>query len=78
MPTTQESKLELMRPLTSIWMTYMVFDNNAGIALDFFGELLFKHYTSESSPRPEFKDSEAADSSRFYSVECVRGFRASG
>ncbi len=38
---------------------YMVFDNNADRALEFFQELLFKHYVSEALPRPEFKDSDA-------------------
>jgi hypothetical protein len=37
---------------------YMVFDNNAERALEFFQELLFKHYASEPGSRPEFLDSE--------------------
>jgi hypothetical protein len=36
---------------------YMVFDNNAERAVDFFQELLFKHYSSEAGPRPEFHTS---------------------
>jgi hypothetical protein len=38
---------------------YMVFDNNAGRALEFFQELLFKHYASEQAVKPEFNDSDA-------------------
>jgi hypothetical protein len=37
---------------------YMVFDNNADRALEFFQELLFKHYASETGTRPVFQDSE--------------------
>lgn len=37
---------------------YMMFDNNAGRALEFFQEILFKHYTSEPGARPEFRDSD--------------------
>jgi len=37
---------------------YMVFDNNADRALEFFQELLFKHYASEDMTKPEFKDSD--------------------
>ncbi|MDR3703865.1 MAG: hypothetical protein P4L56_29720 [Candidatus Sulfopaludibacter sp.] len=36
---------------------YMVFDNNADRALEFFQELLFKHYASEAGSRPEFQNS---------------------
>ena len=36
---------------------YMVFDNNADRALEFFQELLFKHYASEGTTKPEFHDS---------------------
>ena len=37
---------------------YMVFDNNSDRALEFFQELLFKHYASETLPKPEFKTSD--------------------
>ena len=37
---------------------YMVFDNNAERAIDFFEQLLFKHYLSEASDKPGFEDSE--------------------
>jgi len=37
---------------------YMVFDNNADRALEFFQELLFKHYASEAGAKPEFQDSD--------------------
>jgi hypothetical protein len=37
---------------------YMVFDNNAERALEFFQELLFKHYASEAGAKPEFSDSD--------------------
>ncbi len=36
---------------------YMVFDNNADRALEFFQELLFKHYSSEADEKPEFPNS---------------------
>jgi hypothetical protein len=33
---------------------YMVFDNNAERAVEFFQELVFRHYQSETTPKPEF------------------------
>ena len=38
---------------------YMVFDNNAERAIEFFGQLLFKHYSSESGERPRFDDADS-------------------
>jgi hypothetical protein len=38
---------------------YMVFDNNAERAVQFFQELIFRHYHSESTPKPEFETSDA-------------------
>ena len=38
---------------------YMVFDNNAERAIEFFGQLLFKHYSSESGERPQFDDADS-------------------
>ncbi len=38
---------------------YMVFDNNSARATEFFEQLLFKHYSSESADKPEFEDAEA-------------------
>src|ERR1700683_2145581 len=38
---------------------YMVFDNNAERAVEFFRELIFRHYRSETTARPEFGDSDA-------------------
>lgn len=38
---------------------YMVFDNNAERAVQFFQELIFRHYRSEESAKPEFKTSDA-------------------
>ncbi len=37
---------------------YMVFDNNADRALEFFQELLFKHYSSELGTKPKFRNSD--------------------
>lgn len=37
---------------------YMVFDNNAARAVEFFQELLFKHYRSETVAKPEFANSD--------------------
>jgi hypothetical protein len=37
---------------------YMVFDNNAAKAVDFFQELVFRHYKSETTPRPPFESSD--------------------
>jgi hypothetical protein len=37
---------------------YMVFDNNAERAVQFFQELVFRHYCSEPTPKPEFKNSD--------------------
>ena len=37
---------------------YMVFDNNAEKAVQFFQELIFRHYKSETTPKPEFATSE--------------------
>lgn len=36
---------------------YMVFDNNAERAIEFFRELVFRHYRTEPPPRPDFSDS---------------------
>jgi hypothetical protein len=36
---------------------YMVFDNNAERAVEFFQELVFRHYKSEPTPKPEFSNS---------------------
>ena len=38
---------------------YLVFDNNAGRAVEFFQELIFRHYTPEPSSKPEFGTSDA-------------------
>ena len=38
---------------------YMVFDNNADRAIEFFQELIFRHYRSEEADKPEFPTSEA-------------------
>jgi hypothetical protein len=38
---------------------YMVFDNNAERAVHFFQELIFRHYRSETTARPEFETSDA-------------------
>ena len=38
---------------------YMVFDNNADRAIEFFEQLLFKHYASETAEKPEFECSES-------------------
>jgi hypothetical protein len=37
---------------------YMVFDNNADRALAFFQELIFKHYSSATGTKPDFRDSD--------------------
>ena len=37
---------------------YMVFDNNAAKAVDFFQELVFRHYKSEAIQRPPFESSD--------------------
>jgi hypothetical protein len=37
---------------------YMVFDNSADRAVEFFKELLFRHHKSEPAPRPEFETSD--------------------
>ena len=37
---------------------YMVFDNNADRAVQFFQELLFRHYSSEATSKPEFSSSD--------------------
>jgi len=36
---------------------YMVFDNNSERAVEFFQELVFRHYKSETTPKPDFSDS---------------------
>lgn len=38
---------------------YMVFDNNADRAIEFFEQLIFKHYSSEMNEKPEFEDAES-------------------
>jgi len=38
---------------------YMVFDNNAERAVQFFQELIFRHYRSEESEKPEFATPDA-------------------
>lgn len=38
---------------------YMVFDNNAERAVQFFQELIFRHYRSEATAKPEFEISDA-------------------
>lgn len=38
---------------------YMVFDNNAERAVEFFQELIFRHYRSEGTAKPEFETSDA-------------------
>jgi len=38
---------------------YMVFDNNAERAVQFFQELIFRHYRSQPASKPEFKTSDA-------------------
>ncbi len=38
---------------------YMVFDNNAERAVQFFQELIFRHYRSEATSKPEFETSDA-------------------
>jgi hypothetical protein len=38
---------------------YMVFDNNAERAIEFFEQLLFKHYSSEGTEKPHFSDSKS-------------------
>ncbi len=37
---------------------YMVFDNNAERAVQFFQELIFRHYRSEPTAKPEFKTAD--------------------
>jgi hypothetical protein len=37
---------------------YMVFDNNADKAMEFFQELVFRHYKSETTAKPLFEHSE--------------------
>jgi hypothetical protein len=37
---------------------YMVFDNNSEKAVEFFQELLYRHYKSETSARPAFEQSD--------------------
>jgi hypothetical protein len=44
---------------------YMVFDNNAERAIEFFGQLLFKHYSSETAEKPQFADPESLIQSAF-------------
>ncbi|MGA9186704.1 MAG: hypothetical protein WBZ32_15515 [Candidatus Acidiferrales bacterium] len=38
---------------------YMVFDNNAERAVQFFQELIFRHYRSEETAKPEFSTADA-------------------
>jgi hypothetical protein len=44
---------------------YMVFDNNAERAVEFFQELVFRHYTSEATAKPEFDTSDDLIQSAF-------------
>lgn len=37
---------------------YMVFDNNAERAVEFFKELIFRHYKSEPTAKPEFSNAD--------------------
>jgi hypothetical protein len=37
---------------------YMVFDNNAERAIQFFQQLLFSHYRTETVPKPEFRTAD--------------------
>ena len=54
---------------------YMVFDNNADRAVEFFRELLFSHYQSEKfEGKPEYKSSEIFISAAFTQVNAFEDF----
>lgn len=44
---------------------YMVFDNNAERAVQFFQELIYRHYMSEATQKPEFDNSDELVQSAF-------------
>ncbi len=53
---------------------YMVFDNNAERAIEFFEQLLFKHYSSETARKPEFKDPESLIQAAFTQQNAFEDF----
>ena len=53
---------------------YMVFDNNAEKAVQFFQELIFRHYKSEATPKPEFDTSEQLIQSAFTQSNAFEDF----
>jgi hypothetical protein len=53
---------------------YMVFDNNAQKAVQFFQELIFRHYKSEAVARPEFNTSDGLIQSAFTQKNAFEDF----
>lgn len=53
---------------------YMVFDNNADKAVQFFQELIFRHYKSEAIKKPEFDTSDALIQSAFTQKNAFEDF----
>jgi hypothetical protein len=53
---------------------YMVFDNNAQKAMQFFQELIFRHYKSETMTRPEFTTSDGLVQSAFTQKNAFEDF----
>lgn len=53
---------------------YMVFDNNAERAVQFFQELIFRHYKSEPTPKPDFISSDDLVQAAFTQVNAFEDF----
>ncbi len=53
---------------------YMVFDNNAERAVQFFQELIFRHYKSEMTAKPDFDSSQAMIQGAFTQINAFEDF----
>ena len=53
---------------------YMVFDNNAERAVQFFQELIFRHYKSEATPKPNFTSSQELIQAAFTQTNAFEDF----
>ena len=53
---------------------YMVFDNNADRAVEFFKELVFRHYKSEATPKPDFDGADGLVQAAFTQQNAFEDF----
>jgi hypothetical protein len=53
---------------------YMVFDNNSDRAVEFFQELVFRHYKSEATPKPDFASSAELTQAAFTQQNAFEDF----